>query len=83
MNETQQNLPLTFSDSQQYVLRRLRARYEQDHDRFTKREWARLEFLRWLYQEGRPESGSGNEDPLSGGDAHPEKNPAEDGGDAA
>jgi hypothetical protein len=28
----------------------LRARYQEDHDRFSRPELARLRFLRWLYQ---------------------------------
>lgn len=37
----------------QQALCRLRARYQQDHDLFSRQELARLRFVRWLYQTGR------------------------------
>jgi hypothetical protein len=37
----------------QQALVRLRERYRQDHDLFTRQERARLSFVRWLYQTGR------------------------------
>jgi hypothetical protein len=46
-------LPITFSDQEMLVYETLRARYQEDADRFTNAERARLLFLRWLYQEGR------------------------------
>jgi len=39
--------------AQQPALYRLRERYQQDHDLFTRQELARLAFVRWLYQAGR------------------------------
>ena len=38
--------------AQQRAFRRLRERYQHDHDLFTPQEWRRLEFLRWLRTEG-------------------------------
>ena len=42
-----------FTRDQQYVLRVLRQRYQQDRDFFTAPERARLRFLRWLCQTAR------------------------------
>jgi hypothetical protein len=39
--------------TQQQALYRLRARYQQDRDLFSRQELARLRFVRWLYQAGR------------------------------
>jgi hypothetical protein len=37
----------------QQALVRLRARYQEDHGLFTRKELTRLAFVRWLYQTGR------------------------------
>ena len=42
-----------FTPAQQRALHILRRRYQEDRDFFTRRELARLRFLRWLYQKGR------------------------------
>jgi hypothetical protein len=39
--------------AQQRAFRRLRERYRQDQDLFTRQELARLAFVRWLSQTGR------------------------------
>ena len=47
-------LPLPeFTLTEQRLLRTLRRRYRQDRDLFSKRERARLSFVRWLYATGR------------------------------
>jgi hypothetical protein len=51
MNETQQEFTTSFSQQELLAYKAMRASYEQDHDRFTRREWAHIEFLRWLYHE--------------------------------
>ena len=43
----------TFSPREWKALRALRGRYHQDRDFFSKRESARLDFLRWLYRTGQ------------------------------
>jgi hypothetical protein len=39
--------------TEQLALSRLHVRYERDRDLFSRRELARLSFVRWLYQTGR------------------------------
>ena len=39
--------------AQQRTFRRLRERYQHDHDVFSPREWNQLAFLRWLATGGR------------------------------
>jgi hypothetical protein len=41
------------ADATQQVLCRLRERYRQHHDLFTRQELARLSFVRWLHRTGR------------------------------
>jgi hypothetical protein len=43
----------TFTEAEWQTLRALQMRYQQDHDHFSERERARLQFVRWLYQTGR------------------------------
>ena len=42
-----------FTPRERLALRRLRTRYEMDQDRFSARERARLDFVRWLRETGR------------------------------
>lgn len=43
----------TFTQHEQQALSKLRARYENDCDCFSRREQAYLRFTRWLKQTGR------------------------------
>lgn len=43
----------TFTPAQQRALHILQRCYQEDRDFFTRRELARLRFLRWLYHQGR------------------------------
>ena len=43
---------LVFTAAQQRALHLLQRRYQEDRDFFTRREVARLRFLRWLVQTG-------------------------------
>lgn len=45
-----------FTTAERRTLRALRSRYQEDNDRFSDREMARLRFIRWLHQTGRVES---------------------------
>lgn len=40
------------TSEEQKALEALRARFLQDHDLFSDRELAHLQFLRWLYTQG-------------------------------
>jgi hypothetical protein len=52
--QTPTTLPTpVFTPAQQRALHLLQRRYQEDRDFFTRRELARLRFLRWLYQQGR------------------------------
>jgi hypothetical protein len=42
-----------FTPQETQTLCLLRARYQLDQDLFAKREFARLHFMRWLYETGR------------------------------
>jgi hypothetical protein len=75
MSETEQNAATPFSDQELLAFQALRARYEEDHDRFSQGERARLQFLRWLHQEGQLDSQSGNVGMCSGDWAHWVENP--------
>jgi hypothetical protein len=81
MKEIRQNPPITFSAQELHTLQKLRTRYAQDSDRFSQREWARIEFLRWLYQEGCPDPRAGNDDRPSDDVACPVENRSEEDGD--
>ena len=43
----------TFTVEQARALEALRSRFREDHDLFTRRELARLRFLRWLVRTAR------------------------------
>ena len=43
----------SFTTSERRMLRALRSRYAVDNDRFSEKELEQLNFLRWLYQNGR------------------------------
>jgi hypothetical protein len=77
MNEIEHNLPTPFSDQERLAFQTLRARYEEDHDRFTERERARLRFLRWLHEAGRLDFQSGYDDLRSGDSIDCVENPPE------
>jgi hypothetical protein len=52
MNDMNRDDLTPFSDEEQRVILALQARYKTDADLFTRREWAKIQFLRWLNDEG-------------------------------
>jgi hypothetical protein len=42
-----------FTEQEARALEALRIRFQEDHDLFGTREWARLRFLRWLVRTDR------------------------------
>lgn len=46
-------MSVSFTIEEQQALQSLRQRCDPNHDCFTRREYARLCFLRWLYRTGR------------------------------
>lgn len=68
-HDMDQNPPERFSPEQILNLRALHARYLEDGDRFSDRERARLQFLRWLYEAKRLDSEPKSEPPRRGDSA--------------
>ena len=54
--KTPVRLGARFTPQERQGLTLLRDRYQQGRDQFSKRELARLHFLRWLYGSGQLES---------------------------
>jgi hypothetical protein len=54
--KTPVRLGTRFTPQERQGLTLLRDRYQQGRDQFSKRELARLRFLRWLYGSGQIES---------------------------
>ncbi len=53
----------TFTEAESQALWKLRARYRQEHGRWSAHELAQLRFLRWLYRTNRLGVGHGTSPP--------------------